>query len=126
VHSALSLLISGSLLTGIFCGWEGVFYAGCMDDFIIFKQTCWYLCNAIARMYEFWALSRFEVHPDKTQMWRMEHGFDWLGIWYIPEEPWIAPRAEDNHRARVMSKSGVGDCRRQRLMYRCVDMWPDG
>lgn len=102
--SALSPLIGGSLLRhvdGYFGGREDLFYSLYMDDFIIFTQTRWHLRKAIARLHEFFDLGGVEAHPDKTQMGRMEHGFDWLGLWYAPEGPRIAPRAIENHRTRV-------------------------
>lgn len=34
---------------------------------------------------------RICVHPDKTLLERIDKGFDWLGIWYGPAGPRIAP-----------------------------------
>lgn len=102
--SALSPLIGGSLLRhvdGYFGGKEDLFYVRYMDDFIIFTKTRWHIRKAIKRLHEFFDLGGFETHPDKTQLGRIEHGFDWLGIWYAPEGPRIAPRAEQNHREHV-------------------------
>ncbi len=102
--SALSPLIGGSLLRHVdsyFGGRENLFYARYMDDFIIFTQTRWHLRKAIKRLYEFFDLGGFETHPDKTQLGRIDNGFDWLGIWYAPEGPRIAPRAIENHRERI-------------------------
>ncbi|CAI0837921.1 Retron-type reverse transcriptase [Serratia quinivorans] len=102
--SALSPLIGGSLLRHVdsyFATREEIFYARYMDDFIFFTKTRWHLRKAIKRLHEFFDLGGFEAHPDKTQLGRMEHGFDWLGVWYAPEGPRIAPRAIENHRVRV-------------------------
>ena len=102
--SALSPLIGGSLLRHVdhhSAMREELFYARYMDDFILFTKTRWQLRKAIRRLHEFFDLGGFEVHPDKTQLGRLEKGFDWLGLWYAPEGPRIAPRALENHRARM-------------------------
>jgi len=94
--SALSPLIGGSLLRhvdGYFAAREEVFYAGYMDDFIVFTKTRRHLRLAVKRLYEFFDAGGFDIHPDKTQLGRIEKGFDWLGIWYTPRGPEIAPRA---------------------------------
>lgn len=72
-----------------------------MDDFIFFTKKRWHLRKAIKRLHEFFDLGGFETHPDKTQLGKIEHGFDWLGLWYAPEGPRIAPRAIENHRAHI-------------------------
>ncbi|VEA61128.1 Retron-type reverse transcriptase [Serratia plymuthica] len=100
--SALSPLIGGSLLQhidGYFATREEVFYARYMDDFIFFTQTRWHLRKAIKSLHEFFDVGGFETHPDKTQLGNIDKGFDWLGIWYSPLGPQIAPRALENHRA---------------------------
>ncbi|MEX3174717.1 reverse transcriptase domain-containing protein [Serratia quinivorans] len=102
--SALSPLIGGSLLRHVdsyFATREEIFYARYMDDFIFFTQTRWHLRKAVKRLHEFFDVGGFETHPDKTQLGRIEHGFDWLGLWYAPEGPRIAPRAIENHRAHI-------------------------
>nr|WP_154325406.1 reverse transcriptase domain-containing protein [Pantoea sp. 201603H] len=102
--SALSPLIGGSLLRHIdshFGGRDEVFYARYMDDFIFFTRTRWHLRRAIRSLHDFFDLGGFDTHPDKTQIGRIEQGFDWLGIWYAREGPRIAPRAEQNHRERL-------------------------
>lgn len=101
--SALSPLIGGSLLRhidGYFASREELFYARYMDDFIVFTRTRWHLRKAIKSLHEFFDLGGFETHPDKTQLGNIERGFDWLGIWYSPLGPQIAPRALENHRER--------------------------
>ncbi|MFQ0829260.1 reverse transcriptase domain-containing protein [Serratia fonticola] len=102
--SALSPLIGGSLLRHVDCYFatrEEMFYARYMDDFIFFTKKRWHLRKAIKRLHEFFDVGGFETHPDKTQLGRIEHGFDWLGLWYAPEGPRIAPRAIENHRERI-------------------------
>ncbi|HGM6755382.1 TPA: reverse transcriptase domain-containing protein [Serratia marcescens] len=102
--SALSPLIGGSILRHVdhyFATREEIFYARYMDDFIFFTKTRWHLRKTIKSLYEFFDLGGFEIHPDKTQLGRIENGFDWLGIWYSPEGPRIAPRAIENHRERI-------------------------
>lgn len=102
--SALSPLVGGSLLRHIdscFSGRDTLFYARYMDDFIIFTKTRWHLRKAIKTLHDFFDLGGFETHPDKTQVGRMEHGFDWLGIWYSRDGPRIAPRAMQNYRERI-------------------------
>ncbi|WP_419236820.1 reverse transcriptase domain-containing protein [Serratia fonticola] len=96
--------MGGSLLRHIdhyFATREELFYARYMDDFVIFTQTRWHLRKAIKQLHEFFDLGGFETHPDKTQLGRIDHGFGWLGIWYSPLGPRIAPRAEQNHRAHI-------------------------
>lgn len=102
---ALSPLIGGSLLRhldGYYCSFDldEVFYARYMDDFLLLTRSRWPLRRGIARLAEFFDLSGFERHPDKTQTGRVEKGFDWLGIWFGPEGAAIAPRALNNHRER--------------------------
>ncbi|ALL40508.1 transposase (plasmid) [Serratia marcescens] len=102
--SALSPLIGGSVLRHVdhyFSTREEVFYARYMDDFIFFTITRWHLRKTIKSLHEFFDLGGFETHPDKTQLGRMENGFDWLGIWYAPEGSRIAPRAIENHRKHI-------------------------
>ncbi|QNQ55445.1 reverse transcriptase domain-containing protein [Serratia liquefaciens] len=112
--SALSPLIGGSLLRhvdGYFGGREELFYARYMDDFILFTKTRWHLRKAVSRLHDYFDVGGFEAHPDKTQLGRIEHGFDWLGIWYAPEGPRIAPRAKDNHQVRIARLYEQARCR---------------
>ncbi|CAI1244873.1 Reverse transcriptase (RNA-dependent DNA polymerase) [Serratia fonticola] len=73
-----------------------------MDDFVLLTRTRWQLQRCIKRLHEFFNLSGFETHPDKTQLGRIEHGFDWLGVWFTPTRTTIAPRALENYRAQRM------------------------
>lgn len=65
-------------------------------------RTRWQLRRCVKRLHEFFNLGGFEAHLDKTQLGRIEHGFDWLGVWFTPTGTTIAPRALENHRARRM------------------------
>ncbi|CAI2532683.1 Retron-type reverse transcriptase [Serratia fonticola] len=102
---ALSPLIGGSLLHHVdsyFSTMEGTFYARYMDDFVLLTRTRWQLRRCVKRLHEFFNLGGFETHPDKTQLGRIEHGFDWLGVWFTLAGTTIAPRVLENHRARRM------------------------
>lgn len=79
---------------------DEAFYVRYMDDFLLFTRTRWQLRRGIARLAEFFDLSGFERHPDKTRTGRIRNGFDWLGVWFGPEGAAIAPRALNNHRER--------------------------
>ncbi|VEI61923.1 Retron-type reverse transcriptase [Serratia fonticola] len=100
---ALSPLIGASLLHHVdayFAAQQGTFYVRYMDDFLLFTRTRWQLRRSVKQLHEFFNLEGFETHPDKTQLGRIEHGFDWLGVWFSPAGTTIAPRALENHRAR--------------------------
>lgn len=100
---ALSPLIGASYLHHVdsyFAAQEGTFYARYMDDFVLLTRTRWQLRRCVKRLHAFFNLSGFETHPDKTQLGRVEHGFDWLGVWFTPTGTTIAPRALVNHQTR--------------------------
>ncbi|WP_258090193.1 reverse transcriptase domain-containing protein [Serratia liquefaciens] len=102
---ALSPLMGASLLHHVdsyFAAQERTFYARYMDDFVLLTHTRWQLRSCVKRLHEFFNLSGFETHPDKTQLGRIEHGFDWLGLWFTPTGTTVAPRALENHRAQRM------------------------
>lgn len=63
-------------------------------------RTRWQLRRGVKHLHEFFNQGGFEAHPDKTQLGRIEHGFDWLGVWFTPTGTSIAPRALENHRAQ--------------------------
>lgn len=121
--SALSPLIGGSLLRHVdhyFASREEIFYAWYMDDFIFFTKTRWHLRKAIKRLREFFDLGGFETHPDKTQLGKIEQGFDWLGLWYSPLGPRIAQRALENRRERIARL--YEQARRRKLSMAEADM----
>lgn len=100
---ALSPMIGASLLHHVdsyFSAQEETFYARYMDDFVLLTRTRWQLRRCVKRLHEFFNLGGFEAHPDKTQLGRVENGFDWLGVWFTPTGASIAPRALENHRVR--------------------------
>lgn len=45
---------------------DEVFYARYMDDFLLLNRTRWQLRRGISRLAEFFDLSGFERHPEKT------------------------------------------------------------
>ena len=101
--SALSPLMGAALLyhvDGHFAAVRGIFYARYMDDFVLLTRTRWQLRRCVKHLHEFFNQGGFETHPDKTQLGRIEHGFDWLGVWFTPTGTSIAPRALENHRAQ--------------------------
>ena len=100
---ALSPMIGASLLHHVdsyFASREEIFYVRYMDDFLLFTRTRWSLRRMVKQLATFFDLGGFSTHPDKTQVGKIEHGFDWLGLWFGTEGPTIAPRALENHRAR--------------------------
>lgn len=100
---ALSPLIGASLLHHVdsdFAAQAGTFYLRYMDDFVMFVRTRWQLRRCVKQLHHYFNLAGFETHPDKTQLGRIEQGFDWLGVWFTPEGTIIAPRALENYRVQ--------------------------
>lgn len=119
---ALSPLIGASLLYHVDCYFaaqEGTFYTRYMDDFVLLARKRWQLRRCIKRLHEFFNLSGFETHPDKTQLGRIEQGFDWLGVWFTLEGTSIAPRALENHRIKRLRL--YEQARRRRLPKKATD-----
>lgn len=82
---SLSPLVGASLLyhyDGDFGQREGIYYARYMDDFMVFAKICWHLRRSIQRLNEYMDIGGFEVHPDKTYIDRIQHGFDLLGVYF--------------------------------------------
>ncbi|EMH4109428.1 transposase [Serratia marcescens] len=99
----LSPLFGASLLYHVdahFSAQEGIFYSRYMDDFLLLTRTRWPLRRSVKQLHQFFNLGGFETHPDKTQLGRIEQGFDWLGVEFSDAEPCIAARALSNHHAR--------------------------
>lgn len=100
---ALSPLIGGSLLRhldGHFGLNKRIFYARYMDDFLFFTTTRWQLRRCVRELHDYFDTGGFQTHPDKTQTGKIEHGFDWSGLWYAPGGTRLADRAINNHRER--------------------------
>lgn len=101
---ALSPLMGATLLHYIdsyFSHIEGIHYVRYMDDFLFLSERRWPVRRARTQLHEFLSQGGFECHPDKTQIGRVEKGFDWLGVWFTEQGPTgIAPRALANHRCR--------------------------
>ncbi|MCT4737247.1 reverse transcriptase domain-containing protein [Raoultella ornithinolytica] len=79
-----------------------IHYARYMDDIIILAKSRWSLRRHTKRLKQWFSAEGFEAHPDKTQIGRIEKGFDWMGAWLTHEGVTdIAPRAKANHREKV-------------------------
>ena len=100
---SLSPLIGASLLHHVdqyFGAQDNLFYCRYMDDFVVLASGRWPLRRAVKALHRYFALDGFEAHPDKTQLGRIEDGFEWLGVWFTSAEPAIGVRALNNHRER--------------------------
>ncbi|QIC17092.1 transposase [Providencia vermicola] len=104
---ALSPLIGGSYLYSLdneLANRKGLFYESYMDDFLLLSPTRWPLKRAIADLQGSLALDGFTCHPDKTQMGRIEKGFDWLGQWFTATETTRSPRSLARAKERKIEK----------------------
>ena len=57
----------------------GIFYLRYMDDWIVLAPSRWALRRAIARTHRVLAKLQLELRPEKTDIGRVERGFDFLG-----------------------------------------------
>ncbi|EPB4371632.1 hypothetical protein ACRPLT_004378 [Citrobacter freundii] len=74
-----------------------------MDDFLFLSDRRWPVRRARNRLYDYFDLTGFDCHPDKTQAGNISQGFDWLGVWFTDNgAAGIAPRAKENHRQRCL------------------------
>jgi len=81
---ALSPLLGASLLfhvDALFAGQTELFYVRYMDDFLVLSKKRWPLRRAIRLLNEQMHAGGFALHPDKTQIGRLDKGFEWLGLW---------------------------------------------
>ena len=62
----------------------GCFYVRYMDDWAILAPTRWKLRQAIKAVNEVMNELQVLKHPDKTNIWRIARGFDFLGYWFSP------------------------------------------
>ena len=83
------------------CSTGESFYVRYMDDFLFLSPRRWPVRRCVQQLRDYFDFAGFECHPDKTQLGRVDKGFDWLGVWFNATGPTgIAPRAKENHRAR--------------------------
>lgn len=83
---------------------RGIFYERYMDDFLLLSLTRWPLKRAIAVLQNLLAQDGFICHPDKTQMGRIDKGFDWLGQWFTSTEITRSPRSLTRAKERQIEK----------------------
>ncbi|WP_336193968.1 reverse transcriptase domain-containing protein [Providencia stuartii] len=103
----LSPLLGGSYLYSldtILATQKGIFYERYMDDFLLLSPTRWPLKRAIAVLQNALAHDNFTCHPDKTQMGRIEKGFDWLGMWFSDTDMIRSPRSLARAKERQLEK----------------------
>ena len=58
---------------------SGLFYRRYMDDWVILAKTRWQLKRVIKKMNEILEQLKLTKHPDKTEMGKIDKGFDFLG-----------------------------------------------
>lgn len=101
---ALSPQTGAILLTHMdryFSSQPGLWYVRYMDDFLLLTEKRWPLRRAIADLNRYMQLDGFERHPDKTQVGRLERGFDWCGVQFTAGQlPRISDRSLIKHRDR--------------------------
>ncbi|WER21620.1 reverse transcriptase domain-containing protein [Providencia stuartii] len=117
---ALSPLIGGSYLFTLdtaLSQCRGIFYERYMDDFLLLSPTRWPLKRAIAILQNVLAQDNFTCHPNKTQMGRIEKGFDWLGMWFTDTDMVRSPRSLARAKERQLEKE-----KRLRLYERTYDI----
>lgn len=68
---------------------------------MISAPTRWKLRGAIKAVKEIMGEFKLELHPDKTFIGRISHGFDFLGYWFSPEGLEIAPKTVERFVERV-------------------------
>lgn len=104
--SSLSPLLGTSYLWYVdsaFARQENFFYVRDKDDFLFLSPRRWPVRRCVQQLRDYFDLAGFECHPDKTQLGRVDKGFDWLGVWFNADGPaGIAPRAKENHRLRKL------------------------
>ena len=103
---SLSPLVGASLLYHCdqdFSEIEGIYYARYMDDFMVLTKTRWHLRRCIRRLNEYLDTGGFSVHPGKTYIGRISHGFDWLGVSFdATGATGLSERAIKQHRERCL------------------------
>ncbi|HDO1322459.1 TPA: transposase [Aeromonas veronii] len=117
--SPLSPLIGAALLTELdsqISALPGLWYLRFMDDFLLMTTRRWPLRRAIRLLMQNLAKEGFSRHPDKTQIGRLERGFDWLGLEYTGTHWQVGPRALQRYRQRC--DEHYGRARRSGLSIR--------
>lgn len=131
---ALSPLLGGSFLYHIDQYYYGlrdkIFYARYMDDFLIMSGKHWTLRRCIAALNHFFDMHGFEKHPDKTQIGKLEKGFDWLGVYFIAgQPPAISSRSMENHRNQRLQlyerarRRGLTDAQAGEILLKYEHHW---
>ncbi|MFV8809238.1 hypothetical protein ACNSPD_04105 [Yersinia enterocolitica] len=91
-----------------------------MDDFLLFTRTG----SSLRRMVNNWQLFLIWVGlvftRIKNQVGKIEHRFDWLGLWFGAAGSTIAPRVLEDHRARRVRL--YEQARRKRLSATEIDV----
>ena len=73
-----------------------LFYLRYMDDILVLAPTRWKLRTAVRTIHQAVSAQQLTLHPDKTFVGRIEHGFDWLGFRVSPKG--LAPSEESIRR----------------------------
>jgi len=63
-----------------------ILYFRYVDDWVILAPTRWKFRKAIKKMNEVLEKLKLKLHPDKTQIGKIENGFDFLGYHITPEK----------------------------------------
>jgi len=96
--ASLSPLLGAFYLLDLDRRMEGldVKYFRFMDDILILAPTRWKLKKAIRVLNETFSELKLDKHPDKTDMGRIEKGFDFLGYHFSPQGLSLAQKTIDN------------------------------
>jgi hypothetical protein len=86
----------GSHRSGSPHGKLDVNYFRYMDDILILASTRWKLKKAIGVLNRTFNQLRLEKHPHKTDMGRIEKGFDFLGYHFSPQGLSLADKTVEN------------------------------
>lgn len=73
----------------------GLFTIRYMDDVLILAPTRWKLRRAIALLNQHFEQLGLKQHPDKTEIGRIENGFDFLGYHYTNTQLTVAKATVD-------------------------------
>lgn len=127
--NALSPLFSDSFLWYVdsaFCRQEDIYYIRYMDDFLFLSARHWSLRRAVRRLHDYFEDTGFECHPDKTQIGRIERGFDWLGVWFDATDPSGRKKTIVCAGCGLRSRPADRDCQKRQSVSGCNSMKHDG